>query len=359
MDVVTDRCLLVSAALAIVAAAAGCGGAPAVHPTAGSPTTTPSSSPTAPLTAKLSGPGGQDPVLATLSSADGAIVRRLTRLPSGVDVTGPFASGDGALWYTVTTGPRDRSDVLDSCSSRVVRFDPGTGVSWTVFTAPSSTLLGAAVPNPAGTEVAYLTEGCQDYGGWYLQVRNLRTAEVHSIGQANAPCDNLSEPGWSPDGRSLVFTWAPAAAITRPGPQSACVGGLVPDSTIVVVPVGDAGPIAPGAVADHGCGYTAAAFDRWGVGAVEECGVLGLGSTTFVELDRSLHPDLRLALPARVDGVTVSAAPGGSEVVVDAYQSPGLDAGVPAQWLQIFDGTTLRTLTTVETGNAWPTDATW
>ena len=360
----------VTLALVSVVGGAGCNGAGAAQ-SASSASTRPSAiGPAAQpvsLTARLSGISGQDPELATLSVATGKVLRRLSGLPGGAQVTGPFAAGDGSLWYTLSSGPRSRSDVLggdpapDSCTSKVIRLDPKTGASRTVLASSSSALIGAAVPNPAGTEVAYLRQGCQDYKGWYLVVRNLKTGTEHSIGRADAPCDDLSTPSWSADGKSLIFTWAPALEkITRPGPQSACPGSPVPDNAIVVVPARYRGPVPTGqAVADQGCGYVAASFDRWGVAAVDVCGLLSAGTTTLVQLSRSLHSERGLPLPASADGVSVSTAPGGAEVAVDEYQAPGFTANPPAQWLEIYDGMTLRTIVHASMGELWPVSTTW
>jgi hypothetical protein len=209
--------------------------------------------------------------------------------------------------------------------------------------------------------VAYLTEGCQDYEGWYLVVRNLQTGSVHSVGRTDAPCDDLSTPSWSADGRSLIFSWTPAVAtITSVAPQSACRASLTPEGSIVVVGADYRGPIpAARGLADQGCGYVAASFDRWGAAAVEVCGLAIGGSTKFVQLSRSLRPEQRRPLPDSADGVSVSTAPGGAEVAVDEYQSPGFSSNTPTQWLEIYDGITLRTIDQVTTGDQWPTSVTW
>jgi hypothetical protein len=179
-------------------------------------------------------------------------------------------------------------------------------------------------------------------------VRNIRTGAQHEIGEMEPPCHSSSMPSWSPDGRTLVFTWGPSTLPARSSPARYETGcAMSAPSEIAVVPAGQTGAISLAELhpADPGCSYQAATYDHWGFAAVETCGRLGLGTAKLVQLDSRGEATKKTPLPSRCDGVTVSATRAGTQVAVDEYQAPGTDhPGVPIELVKIFNGRKLRTV---------------
>lgn len=154
--------------------AVGCGRVAPRAPAAGMPTIR--ASPPSTFVAQWSSPAtDKDPVLEVPSTATDAPVRQLLKLPGWpVTVTGPFRGSDGALWYTTSTGPQERSGVAGgdpaprSCASEIVRRDGATGKASTVLDGRSDQLIQGAVPSPDGARLVYSAEGCTGYFDWHL-----------------------------------------------------------------------------------------------------------------------------------------------------------------------------------------------
>jgi hypothetical protein len=214
----------------------------------------------------------------------------------------------------------------------------------------------------------YVLEGCTRFAAWHYVVADLRTGRSVAIGAANAPCHVAYQPSWSTDGQALTFAWAPsvlpagARAPTGVGADSCQQWG---HGEIAVVPAGRSGPVAQAELhaAPKGCGYVAAAFDAAGIVAVKDCGGQGdwLGTATLVQLSTRFVPVRQLSLPPRPDGVTLSVAPGGKNVLVDEYQAAATatPGNIPTEWLIAFDGHALRTILRDHTGVDSMTFAMW
>lgn len=320
------------------------------------------------VTAQWSSPAtGKQPVVEVISAASGKPVRELLKLPEQPTiVSGPFAGPDGSLWFSMSRGPElkcpdcmESTPVPDTCSSRVVRFDPSTGAERTVLTVPASQEIDGAVPSPDGSKVVFLAEGCTGFSDWHYVVSDLRTGRSAVIGAANAPCHGASYPSWAADGKSLVFTWSPSVLPEGAHDPTGEGGNGCLESRpgeLAVVAADRSGPIAAAELRSAGphCSYVAAAFDWAGIVAVKDChdeGGVWLGTPALVQLSRSSRPLEEFALPPNPDGLTLSVAPGGHNVLVAEYEAAATGApDIPTEWLIAFDGHALRTIVRDHTG---------
>ena len=250
----------------------------------------------------------------------------------------------------------------NSCASAILRFDGATERPLTVLQGTSNEIIASAVPSSDGTRLVYGAEGCTDYFDWHLVVRDLQNGSEHTLGADAPTCHSLSVPSWSPDGTDLVFTWGPSplAPDARPMTAGTCVPPLAGEVAVVPADQPGAPTSAEMRAATPGCGYVAAIYDHWGVAAVETCGDNGLAAASFVQLNPHLDPILQIALPPHADGVTLDADPSGSMVVIDEYQAPDSVAKTPStEWLEVFDGHSLRTVVKDQTGVDSLAFATW
>ena len=147
-------------------------------------------------------------VLQAFSLHDGRPLRTLEPLPSRpADVSSPHMGSGASLWITVSTGPRYRNDTAggdpapNSCTSRVVSFDPASGKTVTRLAFPSSMLVTDGVPSPDGQRIVMRAGGCStSFFNQYLLVDDLATGRRLTIGAAAAACHALSSAAWSPNG---------------------------------------------------------------------------------------------------------------------------------------------------------------
>ena len=340
-----------------------------VPPTAAGPATSATSaSPPSTFVAQWSSPAtGKQPVLAVFSSTTGELLGRLGNLPGWpATISGPIADAETGLWYSVSTGPRVRSDVAggdpapDSCHSAIRRWNPTTRQPSTVLRAGPRTLIGGVAPSRDGTELAYLAEPCTGYFDWHIVVRDLRTGATHTLAADALDCHNTSLPSWSPGGSQLAFAWGPSPL--APGDHAPAPGTCVPPlpGALAVVPVTQRA--APTGAELHpatpGCGYVTAAYDAWGIVAIETCGSSGLGVARLVQWSQGLSPVLQLSVPARADGVSLAADPTGTSVLVTEYQAPATNPPTSGKyWVEVFDGQQLHAVVTTSTDSI--SSATW
>jgi hypothetical protein len=311
---------------------------------------------------------GEQPIIAVLSGTTGKLLHVLVKLPGAPSsVDGPFPGPNGSLWYSVSDGPKYRCPkvcieapvVPGTCTSRVVRFDPATATTQTVLELPSSEAVQGAVPSPDGSAVAYLAENCTGYADWHYVVTDLATGRSFQIGAGSTPCHSAYLPAWNANGTELAFAWGPSALHSGATDPSGLAGNACPqwhNGELAVVPADHTGPVTAAELhsAGAGCSYVAAAFDAWGILGVKDCGDVGdwLGRASLVQLNTSFVPGLRINLPARPDGLTLSVDATGRNVLIDEYQAPlpGSAADIPTEWLIAFDGHALRTVVRDATG---------
>jgi hypothetical protein len=308
-------------------------------------------------------PGKSTIVLEAFSLQDGRPLRTLEPLPSfPSNVSSPHLGSDGSIWITVNTGPRYRNNTAggdpapDSCTSRVVSFDPASDKTVTRLSFPSSMLVADGVPSPDSQRIVMLAGGCStSFSNQYLLVDDLRTGDRLTIGTAAAACHALSSAAWSPDGSKLVFAYGPATSgqesqppgtCTEPHPSGLAVVSATRSSQLTATQL-----IAP----TPGCTYQSAAFDRRGIVGIEACmqgtprqpggtvpGVY-LGDAYLVQLDTHGRLLLRLALKLGSNPGTVVTDPRTGLVLVSEDQAQR-QQHTTYDWVWTFDGRQLHTV---------------
>ena len=180
--------------------------------------------PQLPLSASFLGlwfPRGAHPprtAIEQFSLSDAAPLRTLIWL-TGHLAGESFAPGPGgALWLTLTTGPRPKcpnclesAAVPDSCTNRVARLDPVTGRLTTVRKFPSSMLIEEARPSPNGRWLLLHARGCTS--SWlnaHLLAINLRTGVQWTVGSEATPCHDVGAAEWSEGSSELVVPFGPS-----------------------------------------------------------------------------------------------------------------------------------------------------
>jgi hypothetical protein len=301
-------------------------------------------------------------VLEQFALSDGRRLGALARVTGSADsVSDPHVGPDGDVWLTLASGPRYRSGVAggdpapDSCSGRVVRFDPSTQTTATVLTLPSSMLVSDAVPSPSGRLVVMPGGGCStSFFNEQLVVRDLATGKQWAIGADAPPCHALFGAAWSADSTQLVFPYGPSilSAHTHFVPAGTCDAPRF--SRLVVVSALHASSVASRKLikADHSCSYMAATFDRTGIAAIEGC-TRGhppgepndptVGDAYLVQLNSRRHIVLRLPLARGFNDGDIATNPQTGTVLVSEYQ--GANQGIPVfDWVWAFNGHGLRTV---------------
>jgi len=299
--------------------------------------------------------GTGQPHLERFSLPSGRPLGQIRGAPSGPQLLSSVVSNSGQIWVATTSGPRLRDGTVggdpapNSCRSSILELTRGANRPTRIWRFGGSELVGDAAPNPAGDRVAYLESSCPDsFDDSHIVIRSLRGGPQLTIGSDAAPCHWMSAPSWSPTGSHLTFTFAPSslAAGATPLVEGDCpawhlgelaVAGTARSSTVSQVQL---------TAAPSGCGYTASAFDAWGIAAVEACGYDGLGPAYLVQLSELLTPTATIALQPGSDSTSLSVTGGGQLVLVDEYQAPpaGGPAGPARDRLSLFNGVGLRVI---------------
>jgi hypothetical protein len=304
-------------------------------------------------------------VLEEFSLRGGRPLETLARLPGEpAQVSVPSAAHDGTVWFSVSTGPRDRNDTAggdpapNSCSGRIVRFDPDSRESSTVLSFPSSVLVNNVFPSPNGRVLAMLAGDCStSYFNEHVLLKDPSSGRRWTIGADAAVCHALSGVAWSRDGSQLVFAYGPPATSGAAGePRDDLGAGLCTTplaGEIAVVPADRTSQITQAELTapSRGCSYESAAFDRRGIVAIEACNHGGppgldnyLGDAYLVQLNTSRHVVLRLTLKVSADGGTVASDPRTGLVLVTEDQGQDAPRYVPHahDWVWTFNGHQLR-----------------
>jgi len=264
------------------------------------------------------------------------VVKTLMSVPTGFDVTGTAIAADGDIWVTLDKGPKMLGHVANgnpqphTCASTVIDLDPRTGKSTTVLRGGDDELLTDAQPSPTGDRVAYLHSGCATFAfGSALQIRNLTTGAVVSIGAGLGRCHFMADPRWTPDGRNLALRYDKSPGPPDPGDGGLCGQSAPGELVVVSAEQSQPGLDGPSAAAATRCAIDAVAVTSTGYAAVEHCGLAHSnfpeqlfldGAVSLVRYDADLHVVSRTPLGTCEDGSSIAGDRASPTVVVSTYQ---------------------------------------
>lgn len=309
---------------------------------------------------------GNHTELDEFSLADGRLLRRIAPIAvgskGGQALDTPAATADGALLLTYTHGARckpgtstmDGCDAKpDTCGNTVERLLPGQKRPSTLFTVPGDVAIGEAVPNPAGSEVAFTETPCTGrHGVTGLFVRELRTGRTQPLYLTANRCDGFTAPAWNAAGTSLAVGFFRA----RGGPSNSLGGVTCPaaghDDLLIVSAAPTMAvastPMTPG----RGCQFYAVAFDDLGPVAADGCSrgsphgfsSSNLGYAYLVQYDSAARRITeRLPLQRGMEEAVVDTIPGTGRVLVTQDQ-PANNGTPEDDWVWSFDGHHLRAI---------------
>ena len=316
---------------------------------------------------------GHRRVVEEFSAATGQPLRKVVGLPPTDSPYELVQGPDGWIWYSRSTGPILQSNVAggdpkpDSCSGAVVRLDPADGRHVVVLGSPRSEFLGRAVPSPDGRYLAYVAGPCaRSFMNLHYVVRDLLTGSQWNVASGARVCHDLSGPAWVPARDELVFGYGPSSL----GPSASqsmgygiCQGARADVLALSAARQPASIDSARTARARKGCGYVEAVADAWGFLALEQCGHVGLGAASLVQLTSALAISGSWHLPPAADGTTLSVSPDGKRVLVDEYEAP-IYSGTrtvhqATDWIEVFDGQLLRLVRRLPDATSSITGACW
>jgi hypothetical protein len=283
-------------------------------------------------------------VVAVSSARTGAILERLLTVASTSYVSGTAITRTRDVWVTTNHGPKLISDVAGgdpqphTCGSTVHQIDPRTGKIRTVLQGTDNELISDVQPSPTGNRIAYIYSACVTDPNFpidSLQVKDLTTGHVATVGTADSRCHSFSSPRWTPDGADVVFVYDKrSGSPLTAGRDDGCAQLPVAEGAahLAVVPVGRTGfrgPVRP-AAADPGCSVNAVAATSDGYAAVEACGVRNLylfGPVRLVRYNKALQPVSRGRLGPCQNGAWM-AGDLKSHAVVVAFDQDCVDGNV-------------------------------
>jgi hypothetical protein len=227
--------------------------------------------------------------LEQFSLSDGRRVRAIAPVPDNVATTvaTPAGTNDGTVLLTYTVGSRclDHGKPLkgptmecnpspNSCINTVMNVSPGRPTPARLFTVSSAQTIGAAVPSPNGSEVAYSAQPCvgtRPLPGLY--VRDLKTGVTRELIKTDY-CSSIGRPAWNAAGTETVFRYRSVTARPRPGNIGggpSCPTTIKSGWNLAIAKAATGGRPVVLFPALHGCSIDAAAFDSGGIIAAEGC----------------------------------------------------------------------------------------
>jgi hypothetical protein len=295
--------------------------------------------------------------LEQFSLADGRRIGAVTPVPSTnyTNVLTPAGSSDGTVLLTYTTGARclDHGKPLKkfvmecrpsprSCINTVMAVSPSQPTPSRLFAVSTAQIMGAAVPNPSGTEVAYSAQPCVGTRpAPALYVRNLKSGETRVLFTTNY-CSTIGRPSWDAAGTEIVFRFQSEKARLQPAPVGSdgpiCSEPRVPAWNLEIVKTTADDQAAGRLSAPQHCSMDAASFDSGGLVVAEGCvpprqsvSVTGAtrGAVGLVQYDSSGHVTARIALPYRgldPEQTLIVNEPGSKRLLITQDQPNGLVA---------------------------------
>lgn len=220
--------------------------------------------------------------LSTFSLQTGRRVRRLIalRYTDGQQLGTPAADAHGDLLFTRTGGPRCAVAgymecpryVPGSCVNAVLGYQPGRHSLSTMFDLPGTWVMGDAVPNLAGSQVALTLGPCTALNGTTgVFVRDRSTGRLRPVFTTSNACDSFGRPAWNAAGSEIVFVFDRAHGQPRPSVGPTCQTGVTQRLAVVRANRDSLPDEVTLMASDHGCELASAAFDGRGIAATESC----------------------------------------------------------------------------------------
>jgi hypothetical protein len=319
--------------------------------------------------------------LEQFSTADGRRIGAVTPVPSDeTNVQTPAGTSDGTVLLTYTVGPRclDHGKPLkkvtmecapspNSCINTVMAVSPSHPTPTRLFAVSTAQIMGVAVPNPSGTEVAYSATPCVGTRpAPALYIRNLKTGATRAL-LTTSYCSSIGRPSWNAAGTEIVLRYQSVSARLQPAPVGssgpACSDTRASAWNLEVERTAITGRPATLLPAPHHCSLDAAAFDPGGLLAAEGCtpqhhSMSSTGATRgaveLVQYDSRGNVTTTIPLPYRgldPEQTLIANEPGSNRLLITQDQPNGLVARNDDHIYEM-SGTHLRQI--VE--NSWGSD---
>lgn len=236
--------------------------------------------------------GHYDLALEQFSLSTGRRIRTVTQVLFSADTPAPFPPAGttaGTVLLTATTGARCLKDgkplrgvymecqpSRNSCINTVMQLSPTDPTPTRLLTVPSNQTIGAVVPSPNGSEIAYSAQPCvgtHPLPG--LFVRSLKTGATREIAKATY-CSSIGQPAWNAAGTEVAFRMYAAppgsqAGTTAGSSGPACTEAGNPRWRLVITSTAPQARWMRLPPLRRGCSIAAAAFDSRGILMAEGC----------------------------------------------------------------------------------------
>lgn len=235
--------------------------------------------------------GHYDLALEQFSLSTGRRIRTITPVPFSADTPAalpPAGTNEGTMLLTSTVGARclhngkplkgiyaECQPSRNSCINTVMKVNPNHPTPTRLLTVASDQTIGAVVPNPDGSEVAYSSQPCvgtRPLPGLY--VRNLKTGTTREIAKATY-CSAIGQPAWNASGTEVAFRFRASSSAPQPAPIGSsgpgCPDAASPSWHVVVAKTASHAKSTLVLPSRRGCSIDAAAFDATGILVAEGC----------------------------------------------------------------------------------------
>lgn len=235
--------------------------------------------------------GHYDLALEQFSLSTGRMIRTVTPMPFSADVPAalpPAGANDGTLLLTSTVGARclhngkplkgiyaECQPSRNSCINTIMKVNPNHPAPTRLLTVASDQTVGAVVPSPNGSEVAYSSQPCvgtRPLPGLY--VRNLKTGTTREIAKATY-CSAIGQPAWNAAGTEVAYRFRASSAAPQPAPVGSsgpgCLEAAHPSWGVVITKTAPHAKSTLVSASRRGCSIDAAAFDATGILVAEGC----------------------------------------------------------------------------------------
>ena len=209
-----------------------------------------------------------------------------------------------------------------------------------LLTVASDQTIGAVVPNPDGSEVAYSAQPCvgtRPLPGLYL--RNLKTGATREIATTTY-CSSIGQPVWNAAGTEVAYRFRPSSSRPEPSPIGSsgpgCPDAANPSWHLVITKTAPRSRQVLLASSHHGCSIDAAAFDSRGILVAEGCSAkhhslsfdgAGRGPGYLLQYTKRGNLTARIPLPYRgldPEQTLIANEPHSDKILITQDQPNGL-----------------------------------